>query len=144
MKIKLEKVGIQTKKPIEAVNITPKVKKVVEQSSIKDGLVNIISLHTSAGIAVTEGLSCLEKDIFFILDKLVPKEDSDYHHARYLDSYGRLGINAHAHLKSILTGMNTFFPIQDGKMVMSGTQTIYFLEFDGPLYRTFCVQVLGE
>lgn len=37
---------------------------------------------------------------------------------------------------SIQTRMNTFFPIQDGKMVMSSTQTIYFLEFDGPLYRT--------
>jgi len=143
MKVKLEKVSIQTKKPIEAINITPKVQKIVEESSIKNGLVNVITLHTSAGVTVTEGLSCLEEDIFFILDKLVPKEGS-YHHARYLDSYGRLGINAHAHLKSILTGMSTFFPIQDGKMVISSTQTIYFLEFDGPLYRTFCVQVLGE
>jgi len=143
MKVKLEKVSIQTKKPTEAINVTPQVKKIVEGSSIKNGLVNVITLHTSAGIAVTEGLSCLEEDIFFILDKLVPKEGS-YHHARYLDSYGRLGINAHAHLKSILTGMSTFFPIQDGKMVISSTQTIYFLEFDGPLCRTFCVQVLGE
>lgn len=143
MKVKLEKVTIQTKKPMEAINVTPQVKKIVEESFIKNGLVNVITLHTSAGIAVTEGLSCLEEDIFFILDKLVPKEGS-YHHARYLDSYGRLGINAHAHLKSILTGMSTFFPIQDGKMVISGTQTIYFLEFDGPLCRTFCVQVLGE
>ena len=143
MKIKLEKVSIQTKKPMEAVNITPQVEKIVEESSIKNGLVNIISLHTSAGISVTEGLPCLEKDIFYILEKLVPQE-GNYHHARYLDSYGRLGMNAHTHLKSILTGMNTFFPIQDGKIVMSGTQTIYFLEFDGPLQRTFCVQVLGE
>ena len=143
MKVKLEKVSIQTKKPMEAINVTPKVQKIVEESSIKNGLVNVITLHTSAGIAVTEGLSCLEEDIFFILDKLVPREGG-YHHARYLDSYGRLGINVHAHLKSILTGMSTFFPIQNGKMVISGTQTIYFLEFDGPLYRTFCVQVLGE
>jgi len=143
MKVKFEKVNIQTKKPIEAINVTPKVKKIVEESSIKNGLVNIISLHTTTGITVTEGLSCLEEDIFFILDKLVPGEEN-YHHARYLDSYGRLGINAYAHLKSILTGMSSFFPIQDGKMVISSTQTIYFLEFDGPLCRTFCVQVLGE
>jgi len=143
MKVKLEKVSIQTKKPIEAINITPQIEKIVEESSVRNGLVNILCLHTSAGIAVTEGLSCLEEDIFFILDKLVPKE-GNYHHNRYLDSYGRLGINAHAHLKSILTGMSAFFPIQDGKMVISSRQTIYFLEFDGPLYRTFCVQVLGE
>jgi len=103
MKVKLEKVTIQTKKPMEAINVTPQVKKIVEESFIKNGLVNVITLHTSAGIAVTEGLSCLEEDIFFILDKLIPKE-GNYHHARYLDSYGRLGINAHAHLKSILTG----------------------------------------
>jgi len=143
MKVKLEKLQVQTTKPFEAVNITPRVEEVVKESGIKEGLVNILSLHTSAGICVTEGLSCLEKDIFFFLDKLVPQE-GDYHHARYLDSYGRLGINAHTHLKSILTGMNTFFPVQDGKMVKSGSQTIYFLEFDGPLYRTYCIQVLGE
>jgi len=143
MRVKIEKVKIQTEKPVQAINITSIVERVVEESGVKDGLVNIMSLHTTSGICVTEGLSCLEEDIFSFLDKLAP-EEGNYHHARYLDSYGRLGINAHAHLKSILTGMNAFFPVQDGKMVISKRQTIYFLEFDGPLQRTFCVQVLGE
>jgi len=143
MIVKLEKINIQTTKSTEAINITAQVKKVVEESSVRNGLVNIISFHTTTGIAVNEGLPCLEEDIFFILDKLAP-EDEKYHHARYLDSYGDMGVNANAHLKSILTGTNTFFPIENSKIVMSNRQTIYFLEFGGPLLRTYCVQVLGE
>jgi len=143
MIVKLEKISIQTTKPVEAINITPQVKKVVQESSIRNGLVNVTSFHTTAGIVVNEGLPCIEEDMFFILDKLVP-EDEEYHHAYYLGSYGEMGANANAHLKSILTGVNTFFPIENSKIVMSNRQTIYFLEFGGPLLRTYCVQVLGE
>jgi len=143
MEIKFKKVTLQTKKPVEAINITSQIKKIIMESAIKNGIVSISTIHTTTGLIVTEGLPCLEKDILKILEKLVP-EDENYLHNRYLESYGRLAVNAHAHIKSIISGINTFFPIQDGKIVMGGTQTIYFLEFDGPLYRKYCVQIIGE
>jgi secondary thiamine-phosphate synthase enzyme len=91
----------------------------------------------------SEGLPCLEMDVLNHLETLAP-DDGDYYHNRYLDIDGRLGFNAGSHLKSILGGINAFFPIEDGQIVKGGRQRIYFAEYDGPLSRTYCVQAIGE
>ncbi len=143
MIIKLEKIKVQSRKSEEAINITPKVEEVVRQSGVKQGLVNVMTAHTSSGLLVTEGIPCLEEDILTHFSRLFP-EDESYHHRRYLDYDGRLGFNAETHLKSILGGISCSFPIEDGKMVRGSRQTIYFMEYDGPLLRTYMVQVLGE
>jgi secondary thiamine-phosphate synthase enzyme len=143
MIIKLERIKVQSRKSEEAINITPVVDKVVRESGVRNGLVNVMNLHTSAGLLVTEGIPCLEEDILTHFARLVP-EDEDYHHRRYLDYDGRLGFNADAHLKSVLGGISCCFPIEDGKVVRGSRQTIYFMEYDGPLERTYVVQVLGE
>jgi secondary thiamine-phosphate synthase enzyme len=143
MIIKLERIKVQSRKSEEAINITPKVEEVIRQSGVQRGLVNVMTTHTSSGLLVTEGIPCLEEDILTHFRRLLP-EDEDYHHHRYLDYDGRLGFNAETHLKSILGGISCSFPIEDGKMVRGSRQTIYFMEYDGPLLRTYLVQVLGE
>ncbi|MEJ2007165.1 MAG: secondary thiamine-phosphate synthase enzyme YjbQ [Acidobacteriota bacterium] len=143
MIIKLERIKVQTRKSEEAIDITPQVEEVIRQSGVKQGLVNVMTCHTSSGLLVTEGIPCLEEDILTHFSRLFP-EDEDYHHRRYLDYDGRLGFNAETHLKSILGGISCAVPIEDGKMVRGSRQTIYFMEYDGPLLRTYMVQVLGE
>jgi secondary thiamine-phosphate synthase enzyme len=143
MIIKLERVQLQTRKSEEAINITSKVEELVSASGVRHGLVNVLNTHTSAGILVTEGIPCLEEDILTHFARIFP-EDENYHHRRYLDYDGRLGFNADAHLKSVIGGISCSFPIADGKIVKGSRQTIYFMEYDGPLLRTYLVQVLGE
>jgi secondary thiamine-phosphate synthase enzyme len=142
VKIKLEKLEVQTRGDKELVDITPEVERVVRESGVQNGVVNVLTMHTSSGIVVTEGLPCLEMDVLNHLETLAP-DDGDYYHNRYLDIDGRLGFNAGSHLKSILGGINAFFPIEDGQIVKGGRQRIYFAEYDGPLARTYVVQVLG-
>lgn len=143
MIIKLERIKVQTRKSEEAINVTPEVERVVKESGVKNGLVNVMTSHTSSGLLVTEGIPCLEEDILTHFARIFP-EDEDYHHRRYLDFDGRLGFNAETHLKSILGGISCSFPIENGKVVRGSRQTIYFMEYDGPLERTYMVQVLGE
>ncbi len=143
MRIKLEKLEVQTRGDKELVDVTPEVERVVRESGVQNGVVNVLTMHTSSGIVVTEGLPCLEMDVLNHLETLAP-DDGDYYHNRYLDIDGRLGFNAGSHLKSILGGINAFFPIEDGQIVKGGRQRIYFAEYDGPLCRTYCVQVIGE
>jgi secondary thiamine-phosphate synthase enzyme len=143
MIIKLEKFLIQSRKEVEALNVTPIVEEFVQKSGLKNGMVNVYNQHTSAGLLVTEGLPCLEEDIGTFLDRLVP-EDENYLHRRYLDFDGRVGFNAQMHLKSVLVGCSVSFPVNDGKIVKGSRQTVYFMEFDGPLQRTMSVQVIGE
>jgi len=143
MIIKLERVKVQSRKSEEAINITSNVENIVRASGVRNGLVNVMNMHTSAGLLVTEGIPCLEEDILTHFSRLFP-EGEDYHHHRYLDYDGRLGFNADAHLKSVIGGMQCSFPIEDGQIVKGSRQTIYFMEFDGPLQRTYTVQVMGE
>jgi secondary thiamine-phosphate synthase enzyme len=143
MIIKLERIRIQTRKSEEAIDITSKVEEVIERSGLKNGLVNVLTSHTSSGLLVTEGIPCLEEDILTHFSRLFP-ENENYHHRRYLDYDGRLGFNADAHLKSVIGGISCTFPVENGKLVKGSRQTIYFMEYDGPLERTYFVQLLGE
>ena len=143
MIIKLERVQLQTRKSEEAIDITAQVEQLVRASGVRNGMVNIMNTHTSAGLLVTEGIPCLEEDILAHFARLFP-ENENYHHRRYLDYDGRLGFNADAHLKSVMGGISCSFPIADSKIVKGSRQTIYFMEYDGPLLRTYLVQVLGQ
>lgn len=143
MKIKLERLEIQSRRDKELIDITPEVERVVAESGIQEGIATILTMHTSAGIIVTEGLPCLEQDVINKLEALAPDE-GDYYHNRYLDIDGRLGFNAGAHLKSVLGDYSALFPIEGGQIVKGSRQRVYFAEYDGPLARTYCIQVLGE
>ncbi len=148
MIIKLERVEVQSRRDMEMIDVTPEVDRVVAASGAREGVVLVMTAHTSSGLLVTEGIDCLERDVLAHLERLAPKQPPEgsyeYWHNRYLDFDGRLGFNAGDHLKSILGGVNCFFPIEDGVVVRGGRQRIYFVEYDGPLARTILVQVIGQ
>lgn len=146
MIIRLEEITVQSRTEWEMIDITPQVERVLAESGVTNGLVNVMTKHTTSGIVVTEGLECLEEDVLDQLDRLAPRhpEGYGYHHNRYLDDDGRLGLNAGTHLKSVLSGYFAMFPVVAGKLVHGGRQRIYFAEYDGPLLREVAIQVLGE
>ena len=113
------------------VVITDRVEQAVAASGIQNGMVTVISKHTTTGIAVNESLECLESDIAGFLARLVP-EDYPYAHARMLKDYGSTAGNPTGHLKAHLTGNHCHFVVADGKLVKGGAQDVYFCEFDGP------------
>ncbi len=148
MIVKLTRIEVQSRKDLEMIDITDHIEKAVAASGVREGLVWAMTAHTSAGLLVTEGVECLERDVLAHLERLAPKQPSEgafgWWHNRYLDYDGRLGFNAGDHLKSILGGINCAFPVEAGKVVRGGRQRAYFVEYDGPLARTVFVQVLGE
>ena len=148
MIIKLERIEVQSRKDQEMIDITAELERVVAASGVHDGLVLAMTTHTSSGLLVTEGVECLERDVLAHLERLAPKEPPagtyGYWHNRYLDYDGRLGFNAGDHLKSILGGVNCFFPIENGQIVRGSRQRAYFVEYDGPLARTVVIQVIGQ
>ena len=143
MKTKVVRMSVQTEKAEEAVNITPVVERAVNESGVKEGLVSVFIEHTSAGLIVTEGLWDLEEDIFSFLRSLI-SENMDFRHNRYLEKDGRLAVNPEAHLMSLVAGYYVTFPVHNGGLVKGARQSIYFLEFDGPLLRYYNILILGE
>jgi len=141
--VKLSKFVLHTKKYNDFINITEQVQSEVEKSGINNGVVFVISAHTTTGITVNEWLECLQSDMMDLMHRLVP-EDAHYAHARMLHSYGQTAGNPTGHLRSHLTGNHCIFPVMDGKIVRGSAQEIFFCEFDGAQSRTVYVQVIGE
>ena len=56
-------IHILTKVYNELDIITPQVEEAVAESGIQDGMVTVITKHTTTGITVNEALECLESDI---------------------------------------------------------------------------------
>jgi len=143
MKSILRRITLLTQRETELIDITPTVRAEVERSGVRSGTVFVLSLHTTTALTVNEGLPDLQQDIAGCLKRLVP-EDQPYRHARFLHSDGQMAINAPSHLRGALLGFQTFFPIEEGRMVTGARQTIYFVELDGPQERTYVIQILGE
>lgn len=139
----LKTIRILTKQYVELDVITPQVEAIVAESGVKNGMVTVMTKHTTTGVTVNEALECLESDIEVALSLFAP-EDRPYSHARMLRDYGSTAGNPTGHLKALLTGNHCHFLIQDGEIVRGGAQEVYFCEFDGPASRNILVMVEGQ
>ena len=142
MNIKSYTHDLASRQEFEMIKITEQVRQAVADSGVQNGVVFVISMHTTA-IMINESLPCVEKDIELTLERLIPT-DGDYAHTHMLPSYGTCSGNAPGHLKSMLCGNHCVLPVIDGKMAGGSAQDIYFVEFDGLKIRKYTIQVMGE
>lgn len=127
-----------TTKYNDVYDITSQVKETVEQSGVSEGTCVVYNPHSTAGLAV---FSPWDPDGFVDLDdeirRLVPTRiDFKHQHDTPQDAAG--------HIKSALLGISTTFIIHEGKLLVGGSQGIYFLEFDGPRDREFYVKIQAD
>jgi secondary thiamine-phosphate synthase enzyme len=112
-------------------------------SGLKNGIINVFTLHTTTAITINENDANLEEDIARFMTKIVPEDDTYAHHSFYRKD-GRMAVNAYSHIRASLLGANVTLPLQDGKMILGARQNIYLVELDGPQARRLAVQVIGE
>lgn len=141
--VKMTKLDLLTEKEFQLISVKDAMLDFVKKSGIQNGVVFVITAHTTSGILVNENLKCLYTDIESTLDRLVPTVQ-DYAHSHFLPSYGATGGNAPGHLKSMLCGNHAVFPIQNGEVQSGMAQDVFFAEFDGPQMRHLFIQVQGE
>lgn len=139
----LKEITVVTTQYNQWIRITDEIERVLAESKIQDGIVNVISRHTTTGVTVNESLECLESDMSEFLSRLA-HEDWPYAHARMLRDYGSTAGNPTGHLKSLMTGNHCHLVVSGGRLERGGAQEVYFCEFDGPAKRTLMVQIMGE
>jgi len=143
LKFVLERVFVKSKKSIELIRVTDEVRRAVQMSGLKNGIINVFTLHTTTAITINEDDSKLEEDIARFMEKLVPEDDSYAHH-RFFRKDGRMAVNAYSHIRASLLGANVTLPLQDGSLVLGSRQNIYLVDLDGPQTRGLTVQIAGE
>lgn len=127
------KIDVKTSGRTQMIDITSKIRQVIRESGVKDGLVHIFSLHTTAAVTINENADpAVETDILKTINKVVPWDD----HFEHMEG------NSAAHIKVSLFGPSELIPLEDGVMVLGTWQGIFFCEFDGPRTRRVNVKVL--
>ena len=126
---------LPTSKKQEMLDITKRVRAVVGNSGIANGLCSIYCSHTTGAITINENTDPdVQTDILNALERAVPRAEKYYKHEEG---------NAHAHAKAAVVGSSETVPVQAGKLLLGTWQAIYFCEFDGPRNRKITVTVLG-
>ena len=118
-------------------DITSEVEKLVSESKIRHGLVNVYAQGATAAIMIQENWDdSVQTDVVHLLQKLIPKG---------VWLHDQQDGNGDSHLKAGLVGPSETIPIINGKMGLSTWQNIFFCEFDGPRQqRKILVTILPD
>lgn len=150
------------------VDVTQDVADIVASSGIKEGVVTVLSCHTTCAVFSEEfdhdrtpaGETFLQADLNDGLNRIFP-EQRDWSTYRYpglrhfeeveswpdpeswLPNLDRTMLwNGDAHLRSTLIGSNQTFEVADGRLDMNGLASIYFVDFDRTRERARKVKVI--
>ena len=120
-------------------NITKLVEEAVFQSKIKNGLVNLSILNTTASLIVQENADpdvLLDIEVFF--KSLVPMNGKYNHSSEGKDDMP-------AHIKSVLTNSNLTLSVIDGSIQLGVWQGIYLFEHrEVKKKRVILVHLMGN
>ena len=128
-------IPVKTHARTQMIDITSQVRRVVQESKIKNGLVHVCSLHTTAAITINENADpAVETDILNTINRVIPWDD----HFKHMEG------NSAAHIKVSLVGPSELIPLENGSLVLGTWQAIFFCEFDGPRNRRVNVKIMGD
>ncbi len=132
-------INIKTDAKDEIVDITSKVADMVYRSKVRNGLVCVFVIGSTAAVTTVEHEPGLVSDMRDAMERLYPKDVSYEHHQRWGDG------NGHSHIRASFVGPSLTVPVVDGELQLGTWQQIVFMEFDNkPRSRELSVQVLGE
>ena len=106
------------------MDITNQVSEVLQQSQVKNGLINVYAQGATAAIMIQENWDdSVQTDVVNFLRQTIPEG---------VWLHDQQDGNADSHLKAGLVGPSESIPIIEGNLGLSRWQNIFFCEFDGP------------
>ena len=131
----LNNLQVNTERRNEMIDITARIRKLVEDSQISEGSVEVFVPHTTAAVTINENADpAVRSDILQYLERLIPQK-AGFRHAEG---------NSDAHIKASLVGSSLSVFVSGGHLVLGTWQGIYFCEFDGPRSRKVIVKTISE
>jgi secondary thiamine-phosphate synthase enzyme len=137
----------KTNKGLEFHDVSDQVGQIVKESGIRNGFVNIQTMHTTAGLLLNENEPLLLEDLTRHLETTASQTD-DYRHddfsVRTVNMCDGECANGHAHLKASHLCATATLNIIEGALQLGQWQRILFIELDRARERKLQVMVLGE
>mmetsp|Transcript_28055 Transcript_28055/g.53116 ORF Transcript_28055/g.53116 Transcript_28055/m.53116 type:complete len:207 (-) Transcript_28055:56-676(-) len=156
---------VPTGRGVSMVDLTSEVANVVKDSKVVEGVVTVLSKHSTVGVMINEWEPRFVDDARHFLLGLAPREGHYLHN----DLDYRVGppdwpggdeawrafrqtepVNAHSHLIQFVVGTTESIPVHESKMTIGTYQNIIVCDADGPVgtlgspkTRNIVVQVQG-
>jgi len=137
----------QTKGLFDFINATDEIRNLVKESGIKNGLVNVQIMHTSAALMVNEDEPLLLEDMKRNLEAIASRK-LEYRHddfsIRTVNVCDKEEKNGHSHCKAIHLLPSVTLNLIDGKLQLGQWQSIMLVELDCSRPRKIQVGIVGE
>lgn len=132
-----EIIELSTQTREELIDITARVRQIVKDSGVRDGLCAVYAHGATAAVMIQENWDAsVPTDVVNFLNKLVPPG---------VWLHDQQDNNGDAHIKAGLVGPSETIPVIDGSLGLSQWQGVFFCEFDGPRHdRRVIVTVLAD
>jgi len=141
LKIASQTLTIETDERIELVDLTDRLMAIARQQGVREGFLNLWSLHTTCAVFINEFQTALLTDIKQVLEQLVERDAEWRHNDPAHSDCDRM--NADSHLRALLLGHSMTLQISGGEIVLGQWQRVLMAELDGPRARSLRVQVVG-
>lgn len=147
MKIINHIIKLRTATTLDFIDVTEKIQKKIKEAGIKNGVINIQSLHTTMAILVNEAEPLLIEDMKVLLERMAPRTYKYMHdnfEIRTVNMCDGECKNGHSHNKAIHLPTSVFMNIVKNKMQLGTWQRIFAIELDRSRPRQIALQIMGE
>ncbi|MCM8773364.1 MAG: secondary thiamine-phosphate synthase enzyme YjbQ [Candidatus Omnitrophica bacterium] len=135
--MKTKYIRINTAGNNDIINITPYLEEILGEEKIRDGILFLNVIGSTAALTTMEYESGLVEDLKSLFDKIIPYRKDWQHNFTWSDD------NAHSHLRSSLLKTNLFVSVTDGKLDLGTWQQVVLIDFDTrPRERKVIVKII--
>lgn len=117
-------IKVKTKGNSDIIDITLQVAGFVERQKIKDGIIFLSVIGSTAAITTMEYESGLIKDLKRAFEEIIPYKKDYAHNFTWADD------NGHSHLRSSFIKTSFFVSVTAGKLDLGTWQQIVLVDFD--------------
>ena len=122
------------------LDVTADVNRLLESGTIRNGVVTVFVIGSTAGLTTTEFEPGLAKvDFRNAFEKIAPEDGQYAHEETWHDD------NGHSHIRASLVGPSLAIPLINGALSLGSWQQIVLMDFDTRRrQRQIIIQVVGE
>ncbi|MEM4498427.1 MAG: secondary thiamine-phosphate synthase enzyme YjbQ, partial [Nitrososphaerota archaeon] len=101
-----EEITFRTRGEGDVVDITSEVENVVKRSGVRNGVVHVFAVGSTAAVSTIEYEPGLKEDLMTALERVAPKNAEYKHHLRWGD------YNGHSHVRAAMIGPSLEVPVR--------------------------------
>jgi secondary thiamine-phosphate synthase enzyme len=129
---------ISTKGELDMVDISGELEKLIDDSGMMDGIVNIFVPGATGALTTMEYEPGVVEDLRAAIRRMAPDEIEYQHHLKWKDGNGQ------SHVRAALIGPSVTVPLREGHIPAGTWQQVVFIELDvRPRKRKLLVQIVG-